>query len=320
MRIAYIISAYKAADLLIRLVHRLHTPTSIILIHVDKRTDHKQYTEMIVGVKHLTNVVFLKRHNCHWGDFGHVRATLKGLAYLCDGNVNFDHVFLLTGQDYPIKPNTYIESLLSKESGREFLSYYVFPNKAWGENGGMRRIEQWHFRFLEDWPVKFLRAFVHFPSEREFNSKVKSLIYSSVNKLFAKRTLPGNMKPFGGPGYWCLTRACAEFIHDFVQKNSRFIRFFRYVDIPDEIFFHTIILNSSFAPNVVNDDLRCIDISEGRGPRIWQKRDLEILAQSNGLFARKFDSAVDREILDMIDAKLLSQAVDFRVLRPLSTG
>jgi len=275
---------------------------------------------MIAGISHLTNVVFLKRHSCHWGDFGHVRATLKGLTCLFDGNASFDYVFLLTGQDYPIKPNDYIESFLHKKNGREFISYYRFPNKAWGENGGMRRIEQWHFRFLEDWPVRFLHAFVHLPSRREFKSKVKSVIYSSVNNMFAKRRLPGNLQPFGGPGYWCLTRTCAEFIHDYVQKNPRFVKFCRYVDIPDEIFFHTIILNSSFASNVVNDDLRCIDISEGRGPRIWQKRDLEILAQSKGLFARKFDSAVDREILDLIDAKLLSQAVDFRVLRPLSTG
>jgi Core-2/I-Branching enzyme len=308
MRLAYIISAYKAADLLIRLVHRLHTPTSIILIHVDKRTDNKQYREMIAGVSHLTNVVFLKRHKCHWGDFGHVRATLKGLAYLFYGNMTFDYVFLLTGQDYPIKSNSYIEAFLNKQNGSEFISYYSFPNKAWGENGGMRRIEQWHFRFLEDWPVRSLRPFVNLPSRREFKSKVKSVIYSLINNIFSTRTMPGNLKPFGGPGYWCLTRACAEFIHEYVRKNPRFVKFFRYVDIPDEIFFHTIILNSSFASNVVNDDLRCIDISEERGPRIWRKSDVEILAQSKALIARKFDTSIDREILDLVDLKLLSRA------------
>jgi hypothetical protein len=320
MRIAYIISAYKFPDLLIRLVHRLHTPTSVILIHVDKRTDDKQYRQIIAGVNYLTNVVFLERHNCHWGDFGHVRATLKGLAYLLNGNVSFDYVLLLTGQDYPIKSNSYIDYFLDKQNGKEFISYYSFPNKAWGENGGMQRIEQWHFRFLEDWPVRPLHAFVHLPSRRESDSKVKSIIYSSVNNMFTKRTLPGNLKAFGGPGYWCLTRACAEFIHQYVVKNQRFVKFFRYVDIPDEIFFHTIILNSSFASNVVNDDLRCIDISEGRGPRIWRASDFETLAQSNGLIARKFDPGADREILDLIDARLLSQPADFRVARPLSIG
>src|SRR5260370_22507103 len=206
MRLAYIISAYKSADLLICLVHRLHKPTSIILIHVEKRKDRKQYRDMAEGVGHLPNVVFLKRHNCHWGDFGHVRATLKGLAYLFDREAHFDYVFLLTGQDYPIKSNAYIECVLDIRKGKEFISYYSFPNKAWGGDGGMRRIEQWHFRFLEDWPVKSVRAFVHLPARREFESKVKSVIYSSINNMFAKRTLPGNLKPFGGQGYCVLAR------------------------------------------------------------------------------------------------------------------
>jgi hypothetical protein len=59
MRLAYIISAYKSADLLIRVVHRLHTPTSIILIHVDKRTDRKQYRDMTEGVSHLIGVILV---------------------------------------------------------------------------------------------------------------------------------------------------------------------------------------------------------------------------------------------------------------------
>jgi hypothetical protein len=86
------------------------------------------------------------------------------------------------------------------------------------------------------------------------------------------------------------------------------VKFFRYVDCPDEIFFHTIILNSTFGRNVINDDLRCIDISEKKGPRIWQKPDFELLAQSNALIARKFDTSVDAEILDLIDLNLLSSA------------
>jgi len=307
MRIAYIISAYKSPNLLIRLVQRLHTPTSLFLIHVDKRTDKKVYYEMVSGLTHLSNVIFLKRHNCHWGDFGHVRATLKGLTYLFQNEVDFDYLFLLTGQDYPIKSNAYIASFLSQAKEKEFISYYQFPNN-WGRDGGMSRIELWHFRYLEDWPLRSLDAFVHLPSKREFKSRVKAIVYASVNMMFAKRTLPGNMRPFGGPGYWCITRKCAKFINTFVTRNPELVKFFRYVDIPDEIFFHTIILNSPFAQNVINDDLRCIDISDRRGPRIWQKRDLEMLTQSKALIARKFDTAVDSEILDLIDSKLLLSA------------
>ena len=315
MRIAYIISAYKSPDLLIRIVHRLHTPTSIFLIHVDKKTQYRQYQKMVSGVDHLANVVFLNRHNCHWGDFGHVRATLKGLTYLFENEVNFDYLFLLTGQDYPIKSNNHIESFLNRANGKEFISYYPFPND-WGGDGGLGRIEHWHFRFLEHTNFKIFRKFAHLPLKLESNSRVKLTLYSLINIVFKNRTLPGNMNPFGGPGYWSITRECAKFINTFVNNNPKYVKFFKYVDVPDESFFHTIILNSSFAQNVVNDDLRCIDISARRGPRIWQKQDFEILSQSKALIARKFDTTVDSQILDLIDSKLLSSSSDLSVVRP----
>src|SRR5690242_6723720 len=246
MRIAYIISAYKCPDLLIRLIHRLHAPTSMFLVHVDRRTNKKEYEQMVSGVDQLANVIFLKRHNCHWGDFGHVRASLKGLALLCENKIDFDYLFLLTGQDYPIKSNACISSFLASRKGKEFISHYEFPNKAWGLAGGMRRIELWHFRFLEECPIRFLHRFAHLPVNHQSRSKIKSLIYRSVNLLFRKRRFPAGMKPFGGPGYWCITRECAQYIDAFVRENRRFVQFFRYVDIPDENFFHTIVLNSPF--------------------------------------------------------------------------
>jgi hypothetical protein len=113
------------------------------------------------------------------------------------------------------------------------------------------------------------------------------------------------MRPFGGPGYWCITKECAQYINKFVKENPRYVRFFKYAYISDEIFFHTIIMNSNFASNVVNDDLRCIDISTGTGPKIWQKHDFEVLCESKALIARKFDTSIDPEILDLIDSKLL---------------
>jgi len=299
MRIAYIISAYKRSDQLTRLVNKLHTPTSVFLIHVDKRTDHRQYRDMVSGIDHLSNVIFLKRHNCYWGDFGHVRATLKGLAYLFDRTINFDYVFLLTGQDYPIKSSSGIAEFLNKVKGKEFIDYFSLPSEVWhNDDGGLRRIEHWHFRLHN--------KYICLPSMQKSGSVLKKAIHSILNVIFHKRALPGNFKLFGGSSYWCLTKECAKFINDFVSENPKFVNFFKYVNIPDEIFFQTIILNSPFAQNVVNDNLRFIVWSGGSGPRILRKVDLELIMQSKGLIARKFDSALDSEILDLIDSKLLS--------------
>ncbi|MGZ4881652.1 MAG: beta-1,6-N-acetylglucosaminyltransferase [Halobacteriota archaeon] len=307
INIAYIISAYKYPDQLIRLITRLNNEGSYFFVHVDKKTDDTIYDKMLKGVSHYPNVFFLKRHICYWGDFGHVLATIKGLNDALDRNIDFDYFFLLTGQDYPIKSNFYIEELLRKNSGNQFIKYVPIPcdpEYGWDkERGGLDRIETWSFRFCN----KFFR----FPDyNRQLDSKIKSFILKILVKLIPKRKFPKNLKPFGGSSYWCITKECAEYISDFIKKNPAFVRYFKYVYIPDEIFFQTIILNSPFKECVINDDLRCIDWScPGRGgslPRIWCEEDITVLSQSNGLIARKFDSTIDSEVFNLIDSKLLS--------------
>jgi hypothetical protein len=103
-----------------------------------------------------------------------------------------------------------------------------------------------------------------------------------------------------------MSRECAQYVHDFVQHNHSYLRFFKYVDVPDEIFFQTIVLNSPFNASVVNDDLRFLEWRNpavAGGPAILQKQDFGKLMQSSKLFARKFDITHDAEILDMIDAQ-----------------
>lgn len=299
MKLAYIISAYKYPSQLVRLVNRLHTPKSIFLIHVDKRTDATKHREMVSGLNHLRNVIFLKRHRCHWGDFGHVRATLKGLSYLFEKDVDFDYLFLLTGQDYPIKSTSYIQSFLSKANEKDFIEYEPFPIKTWtAHDGGFAMIEYWHFRIFG--------KHLWFPQQLKSNSKIKVTVYLAANMIFPKRTMPGNLTPFGGSSYWCITKRCAKMVNTFVEQNPDFVRFFRYVDIPDESIFQTIILNSRLSQNTINGNLRCIDWSDPVSkPHIWRKEDFQILAQSTALIARKFDATVDSEIFDLIDSKLL---------------
>jgi len=283
MRIAYIISAYKYPGQLIRLIRRLNTDTTSFFVHVDKKTDDLIYRQMVSGLSQLPNVYFVKRHTCRWGDFGHVAATLEGIDEIVTTGTNCDYVILLTGQDYPIKPNRHIDTFFQEHAGELFLEHFSLPCDVW-ENSGLNRIEAWHVRL-------FNRHF-SFPPGRRF--------------LF-RRKFPEGFKPFGGSSYWCLSRECIEYIHRFTRANPTFVHFFRHVDVPDEIFFHTIILNSPFARKAVNDNLRYIDWRDfnAGSPAVLCKNDFDKIAMSSKLFARKFDMTIDADVLDMIDEKVL---------------
>jgi len=283
MRIAYILSAYKYPEQLVRLVKRLYSDRAEILVHVDKKTTREVYEQMVKGVQSLPNVYFLKRHRCDWGGFGHVQASLTGIHEIICRKISYDYAFLLTGQDYPIKTEAQIMDFLGKHQGKSFIDSFPLPSDNW-EYGGRQRIEHWHFRILD-----------------------RHIIIPNSDAHGIKRKFPKAFRPYGGSSYWCFSKACIEYIDQFVRKNPRFVRFFYFVDVPDEIFFQTILLNSPHAWEIVNDDLRYIKWKDPNAgsPSILRKCDLENMASSPKLFARKFDMRIDAEVLDLIDQTML---------------
>jgi len=282
MRLVYIVSAYKLPDQVVRLVLKLNDDeASHFFIHVDRKTDDATFRRMWTGLSPLSNVYFLPRHRCHYGGFGHVRATIKSINEICRQRLSFDYAILLTGQDYPIKSNHQINEFFEQHQGQSFIEYSSLPHPEW-DYGGMDRIEGWHARFG--------RNYFRFPGQ----SRVK-----------VRRRFP-SLQPFGGSAYWCLSRECIEYIYEFLQENRSYVRFFKYVNVPEEIFFHTIVLNSRLKERVMNDDLRFLEWRNpalAGGPAVLGKEDFGKITHSPKLFARKFDITQDAEILDMIDAR-----------------
>jgi hypothetical protein len=274
VRIAYLVSAYKLPTQLVRLVHRLHHGDAHVVVHVDRQTPRRVYAEMTSGTRELGGVEFVERHPCHWGGFGHVRATLKCLDRLYEDGIPFDYAILLTGQDYPIRSTEAIERFLADAGDRSYISYWSLPHAPW-RGGGVDRIARWHLVW---------RRRLHLA-------------------LPAHRRIPGRLTPWGGSPYWCFARDVADYVHDFVHGDSGFVSFFEHVWIPDELFFQTILVNSPFRDQLVNDNLRYIDWTRLPAPAILRADDFDDIVRSNALFARKFDATVDSSILDMLDRR-----------------
>jgi hypothetical protein len=276
LRLAYIISAYKRLEQVTRLVRRLHTDQSSFFVHVDRKTNNAEYEALVASLRDLPSVRLLERHTCHWGGFGHVRATLKGVEELQRQAIAFDYAILLTGQDYPIKPNDQIERFLEAAHPKSFMAFYALPRASWDAGGGLDRVQYWHLR-----------------------------LYGRHIRLPWRRSFPLGLRPYGGGAYWCLSRDCIEYVAHVVAARPDIVSFFHHVDIPDEIFFQTILMNSELGKTVVNDNLRYIDWTRGRRPAILETGDFDALRASPKLFARKFDVHRDARVLNLIDRDLL---------------
>ncbi|MFP5362543.1 MAG: beta-1,6-N-acetylglucosaminyltransferase [Thermoleophilia bacterium] len=293
--IGYIIVAHAHADHLVRLVQRLRSPGARFFVHVDRGAPPAVMQVVEQQLAGRDDVQLLPRHRVGWARFSQVEATLEGIHAILAHPVPLDYGVLLTGQDYPLRPPEVIERRLREAAGRSYLEY-------WAATGRWRaRVDRLH------WHGTVLGRRVKVPNR--------------LMPLSIRRPVPGGLEPFAGRTHWCLSRACLEEIAGFVARRPAVLREFRWRSHPDESFFHTILMNSPLAGTIVNDDLRYVDWSQNLpSPRTLTTADLEAMLGSRDLFARKFDPAVDAQVLDLLDVQLDAERAADRRMPPERGG
>jgi len=284
IRIAYIVSAYQQPELLIRVIRRLHAPDHGFFIHYDLRSPDKEFEQVKRGLAEFSNVVFLPRHKCRWGDFGHVLASLKGIDEIARQGFVHDYAVLLTGQDYPLKSDRQIRARLRDAAGMSFMENEAWPIADLDYGRAIKRIENFH---------------VHLPFPRWTRSLGWPVTMQHI-AFPARRKIPCNHHPYFGASYWYLHRSCIEEIHRFVAAHPEYPEFFKHVLIPDESFFPTLLMNSELAGTIVPRTLTHV-VWRPPWPGILTSDDLPVLRESDCLLARKFAPAVDARVLDELD-------------------
>ena len=250
------------------------------LVHYDAKTTVPGY--------YAKNIPALySKFKVNWAGYSIVRATelLMQKALQTDA----DFFFLLSGQDYPLKPIAHIRSVIDPQT--IYMECFQLPSENWAGRGGLDRLEWLHFH------------------------DSKGLLFRYRNRLLSiqknwgwKRSLPKNKKLFGGSQWFSLPKQAAAYL---VDEIPRWEAFFRYTTVPDEMVFQTILKNSPFAGRIDNNNLRLIDWSKpGPLPYTWQVNDLEELCESPQLFARKFDCEEQQQLLDLLDEHRLQLAND----------
>lgn len=281
LNIVYFIMAHKNPSQLNRLLQALNAPCVIFLIHVDNKSEEADFKKIV----QFKNVFFINsRVNVYWGGFSQVQATINGLRYASDKIKKYDYFVFLTGQDYPVKSNSYIFDFFKTNYGKEFLDFYYLKN-ANDKGEGLSRINR---RYYMDRHEDFFRK--------------------AVNKLYSflpKRKLLCETEFARGSAYFAFTKQAVDYVLCFLNENKSFTSFFKQAFCPDEVFFQTLILNSPFKNKVNCGNLHFIKWKEGQAsPQTLNTDNINELKKTEKLFARKFDEAVDAVVFDHIDKEL----------------
>ncbi len=281
MRIAHIIMAHKNPDQLERLVSAMQHPMFDLYIHLDKKSDIKDFNHLI----NYNNVFFIQnRIECNWGGYSFVKAILNSMTEVLSSEENYHFINLMSGQDYPLKSADELYRFLCDNLNMSFIAYERVDHSWWEH--AVSRYKSYHFT--------------------DFKLMGRYLFQRVANKLMPHRKFPLDLTLYGSTNssWWILSVDAAQYLVDFIKDNSKLKSFMRFTWGADEFLITTIIMNSPFKDRVINDNLRHIDWSSGGAhPKIFAKNDLNALVSTNKYFARKFDVNVDKEILDLIDEK-----------------
>jgi hypothetical protein len=280
MKVAIMMLAHKGLDQLDRLLERL-TKDFDVYIHLDEKWK--------VDINHFekyNNVYLTERYNINWGSYQQVLAdvALFRLAY----QKNYDYYMLISGQDLPIKSNNEILAFLEKNKDQSFVDYEAFPKKAWEKDfrGGFTRVEYYYgFDFKKNRVGFILKKFL--------------ALVRSVQKLTGLKRKLQPLKYYGGWNWVNISKAGMTHIINYLDLHPSFIKSFKYSLCGDEVWIQTVLMNGQ--TKVVNNYLRYTD---WRGclenPRMLTMEHLEELKLSDALFARKFDYAADKEVIDKV--------------------
>jgi hypothetical protein len=281
MKIAYLILVHNQPAQLKRLVDRLSGTGIDFYIHVDKKSDIKEFSNALSK----PDVYFIKnRVKVYWGAYSIVQATVNGFEEIVQSDKAYDFINLLSGQDYPLVSNEYLTSFFSKNKGSAFMEYYSV-DQVWKE-----AIPRLHKYYLTNYP---------------FNGSHQ--LEKIINKLLPARKPPEDLVFVGRSQWFSIGLNHVKYILQYLKSRPALVRFFLFTWGSDEFVFQTILYNSELKNTMVNDNLRYIVWPEGHAsPKTFTIQEADELLLSNKLFARKFNSQIDTEILDFLDTNRIN--------------
>jgi len=287
MRIAHLLMTHRDPAQVERLIGALAHEAFDFYIHLDAKADMRDFAHLA----QLPNVRFTpRRFAVRWASYHFTGAILECTRDILASGVVYEYINLLSGQDYPIKPASTIYEFFARHRGVSFLAFEP-ETSAWWQHA-RSRVEQYHTTY--------------------FHFKGQYVLQKLLNRVLPKRKFPLPYTLYGSAdgSWWTMTATCAAYLVRFIDEHPRLRWFSLFTWGSDEFLLATILLNSPLKASIINENYRYIDWSAGgANPKTLTTQDFGRLAQAHKLFARKFDPALDSEVLDLIDQQLIRPRV-----------
>lgn len=292
-RHAYLIIAHSDFSTLKILLSCLDHANNDIYLHIDKRTKNVPWDDLTSSVQ-KSKLVIIERISVRWGEYSLIDCELRLLKEAMN-NGSYAYYHLLSGSDLPLKSQDEIHRFFALNKGKEFISFV--DDELIKSRNCYERIKYYSlFQGYSKHKSKFIR----------YSYEVYNAISIHLQMLLhIDRIRKANVKLAFGAQWFSITDKLAHYV---VEHEPWIKERFSYTRCGDEMFLQMLVIESRFYQNVYQKEfkhtfsdpaMRRIDWERGN-PYVFKKEDKDDLINSECLFARKFSSNIDQEIIDEI--------------------
>ena len=254
-------------------------------VHVDSKVNNFDFEKVKLKIN-KGRIFFTNRINVTWGTYSQIETELLLIKEALK-HEDYLYLHLISGSDLPIKQSTEIVEYFQNNYPSEFIGYNDF-------NG------------IKEYMADRVRYF-HFIQENfRYDQEAKNNYIKNIElqkKVGINRIKDENFSLRVGANWFSITSELAKYV---LSKESLINSMFSYGYCADELFLQSIVYNSPFFEKVCklyeNDNENCkrlIDWKRGN-PYIFKTCDYEEIMNSTAMFARKFSTTIDKEIIDLI--------------------
>lgn len=299
----YLILAHKNPLQLSRMIERLDDGASKFFIHLDAKTPIEPFTACLEGA----HIRFIEpRERCVWGDFSIVQATIRLMEAASEEQGVF---ILMSGQDYPIQSQVYINDFLERNKEFDFIEIEPLEEK-WKPKMVRDKLEHYHILHSEERGNS--NCYAPFSHCSVFQ-KLRTLMHLLKGRLSVKNfkllcSLPKRVAPFerqyAGSQFWAFSERTFYTILNYIREHKAALeRYYKYTSSPDEIYFHSVLMDLAAKDSTIKLKEQITYVNYFRKNNVFVTEDFDKLTSAKEkLFARKFDTDIDIEILNKLDS------------------
>jgi hypothetical protein len=289
-RHAYLIVAHDNFYVLEKLVQLIDDPRNAIYVHIDgKVVDFDE--EALARLCRHSPVTFIPRIKVYWGDYSLLEVSFRLLERAAaDGH---DYYHLLSAADLPLQTQDDIHDFCARHAGTEFVGFADGFDPTWvSEIHVLRRHLRSRHRLLRTARALVARGFARLQRWGGYD-----------------RTRRFGLELRKGSDWYSITDALVRHLLDNEATAKALLK---HALSASEFAVQTLVWNSAFRQRVHDpgdeyaSNMRLIDWTRG-DPYVFRRGDLQELLASGRWFARKFQVAVDKEVIDRLCAHLAAR-------------